>query len=127
MGDVVTFIDSCQFMLSSLNKLSSNLSKDQLRETRKYLESFYVRQPNQPQINNVKESGKEGEVMHVYEDYRNHPYQPPTLTLDQHQQIEEDSASMTRKGLYPYEYMDSFERFQKPHLVMVATRIFNYS
>ena len=127
MGDVVTFIDSCQFMLSSLNKLSSNLSKDQLRETRKYLESFYVRQPNQPQINNVKEGGKEGEVMHVYEDYRNHPYQPPTLTLDQHQQIEEDSASMTRKGLYPYEYMDSFERFQKPHLVMVATRIFNYS
>ena len=127
MGDDVTFTDSCQFMLSSLNKISSNLSKDQLRETRKYLESFYVRQPNQPQINNVAEGGKESEVMHVYEDYRNHPYQPPTLTLDQHQKIEEDSAWMTRKGLYPYEYMDSFERFQKPHLVMVATSIFNYS
>ena len=36
----VTFIDSCQFMLSSLDKLSSNLGKVQFRETRKYLESF---------------------------------------------------------------------------------------
>ena len=34
----VMFIDSCQFMLSCLDKLSSNLSKDQFRETRKYLE-----------------------------------------------------------------------------------------
>ena len=33
----VTFIDSCQFMLSSFEKLSSNLSKNQFNETRKYL------------------------------------------------------------------------------------------
>ena len=79
----VTFRDSCQFMLSSLGKLSSNLSKDQFRETRKYLESFYVQQPNQPQTNNVTDGGEEGEAMHVHEDYQNHPYQPPTLTSDQ--------------------------------------------
>ena len=66
-------------MLSFLNKLSSNLNKDQFRENRKYLESFYFQQPNQPQTNNVTE----GEVMHVYEDYWNHPYQLPTLMSDQ--------------------------------------------
>ena len=50
----VTFIDSCQFMLSSLEKLSSNLSKGQFKETRKYLESFYVQQPNEPLTNKNK-------------------------------------------------------------------------
>ena len=85
----VTFIDSCQFLLSSLDKLSSNLTKDQFRETRKYLESFYVQQRNQPQTNNVTEGGEEGEAMHVHEDYRNHPYQRPKLTPDQHLFIEE--------------------------------------
>ena len=54
--------------------------------------------------------------MHVYEDCRNHPYQQPTLTSDQQQQIEEDLALMTRKGVYPCEYMDSFERLQELQL-----------
>ena len=69
----VTFIDSCQFILSTLDELSSNLSKDQFKETRKYLELFYVQQPNQPQTNNVIENGEEGEDLHVHEDYRNCP------------------------------------------------------
>ena len=51
--------------------------------------------------------------MHIHENYRN---QPPTLTPDQQQQMEEDLALMTRKGVYPYEYMDSFERFEESHL-----------
>ena len=97
----VTSIDSCQFILSSLNKLSRNLSKDQFRETKKYLELFYVQQPNQPQINNVTKSRKEDEVIHVYEDYRSHPYQLPTLKPDQQPQIEKDLALMTRKRIYP--------------------------
>ena len=71
----VTFIDSCQFILFSLNKLSSNLSKDQFREIIKYLEPFYIHQPNQPQTNNVREGGEEGEAIHVNEDYGNHPSQ----------------------------------------------------
>ena len=61
----------------------SNLSKDQFMETRKYLESFFVQQPNQPQTNNVKESGEDGEAIHVHEDYQNRPYQPPTLMPNQ--------------------------------------------
>ena len=112
----VTFIDSCQIMLFSLNKLSSNLSKDQFRETRKYLESFYVQQPNQPQINNVTVGGEEAEAMHVHEDYQNDPYQPPTTTPNQQQQIEKDLALMTLKVVYPYKYMDSFEWFQELQL-----------
>ena len=64
----------------------------------------------------MTEGGEEGEATHIHEDYWNHPYQPPTLTPDQQKQIEEDFAFMTRKEVYPYEYMDSFERFQEPQL-----------
>ena len=81
-------------MLFSFNKLSNDLRKGKCRETRKYLESFYVQQQNQPQINNVAEDGKNGEAIDVHEDYQNHPYQPPTLTSDQQQQIEEALALM---------------------------------
>ena len=52
---------------------------------------------------------KEGEVIHVYEDYQNHPYQPPTLTSDQQHKIEEDLVLMTQNGVYPYKNLDSFE------------------
>ena len=111
-----TFIDSCQFMLSFFDKLSSNLSKDQFRETRKYLESCFAQQPNQPQTSNVTEGGEDGLGMHVYEDYQQHPYKPPALTSDQQLQIGEDLALMIRKGVYSYQYIDSFERFQEPQL-----------
>ena len=64
----------------------------------------------------MTEGVEEGEAMCVHEDYRNHPYQPPALTSDQQQQTGEDLVLMTRKGVYPYEYMDSFERFQESQL-----------
>ena len=64
----------------------------------------------------MTEGREEGEVMHIYEDYQNHPYQPLTVTSDQQQQIEEDLALMTQKGVYPYEYIDSFEWFQELQL-----------
>ena len=49
--------------------------------------------------------------MHVYEDYWNQPYQVPTLESVQNQQSGKDFALMTQKVVYPYEPMDSFERF----------------
>ena len=62
--------------------------------------------------------GEEGEVMHVHEGYWNHSYQLSTLMPDhQQQQIEENLELMTRKWVYSYEYMDSFERFQEPQLL----------
>ena len=103
-------------MLSSLDKLPNNLSKDHFRETRKCLGSFCIQQPNQPQTNNVTEGGEEGEAMHVYEDYQNYRYKLPIVTSDQQQQMEEDLVLMTWKGVHPFEYMDFFEWFQESQL-----------
>ena len=89
-------------MLSSLDTLSSKLSKEQFGDMRKYLQSFYFQQPNQPQANNVIEAGEEGEAVHAHKDYQNHPYQTPTLMSDHQQQTEEDLALMTQKEVYPY-------------------------
>ena len=73
------------------------MSKFQFRETRKDLKSFYIQQPNQPETNNLTEGGEKEEAMHTHKGYKNHPYQPPTLTPDQQQQIEKDFALMTSK------------------------------
>ena len=59
----------------------------------------------------MTEGREEGESMHIHEDYQNHPYQPLILTPDQQQRFEKDLALMIWKGVYPYEYMDSFKRF----------------
>ena len=49
----------------------------------------------------MTEGGEESEAMHIHVHYQIHPYQPPTLTTDRQQQIEEDLALMTRKKVYP--------------------------
>ena len=67
LGNHLTFIDSFQFMSSSLDKLVSNLPTEALKYT------------------NKKFKGKKFELM-------------------------------TRKGVYPYDYMDSFEKFNKTEL-----------
>ena len=86
-------------MLSSLDELFTNLSNDQFKETKKYLELFYIQQPSQSQSNTATEVDKRVKSMQV----QNCPYQLPTLTLYQQQQIEEDLALITREGVYPYE------------------------
>ena len=45
----------------------------------------------------MAEGGEVGAPMHVHEEFQNHPSQPPTLTPDQQQQIDEDLALMTQK------------------------------
>ena len=67
LGNHLTFIDSFQFMSSSLDKLVSNLPAEALKYT------------------NKKFKGKKFELM-------------------------------TRKGVYPYDYMDTFEKFNKTEL-----------
>ena len=67
LGNHLTFIDSFQFMSSSLDKLVSNLPAEALKYTNKRF---------------PKEKFK----------------------------------LMTRKGIYPYDYMDSFEKFNKTEL-----------
>ena len=67
LGNHLTFIDSFQFMSSSLDKLVSNLPAEALK-------------------------------------YTSERFQKEKLNL------------MTRKGIYPYDYMDSFEKFNKTEL-----------
>ena len=67
LGNHLTFIDSFQFMSSSLDKLVSNLPAEALK-------------------------------------YINKRFQKEKFNL------------MTRKGVYPYDYMDSFEKFNKTEL-----------
>ena len=67
LGNHLTFIDSLQFMSSSLDKLVSNLPKDDLK-------------------------------------YTSQAFKGRRLEL------------MTRKGVYPYDFMDSFEKFDQTEL-----------
>ena len=67
LGNHLTFIDSFQFMSSSLDKLVSNLPEEALKYTNKIFRK-------------------------------------------------EKFNLMTRKGIYPYDYMDSFEKFNKTEL-----------
>ena len=67
LGNHLNFIDSFQFMSSSLDKLVSNLPKDDLK-------------------------------------YTSQTFKGRRLEL------------MTRKGVYPYDYMDSFEKFDQKKL-----------
>ena len=47
-------------------------------------------------------------------DYRRHPYTPPTLTEEQESAVQVDLELLSRKGVYPYEYMDSLDKFLEP-------------
>ena len=67
LGNHLTFIDSFQFMSSSLDKLVSNLPAEALK-------------------------------------YTSERFKKEKLSL------------MTRKGVYPYDYMDSFDKFNKTEL-----------
>ena len=69
LGNHLTFIDCFQFMSSSLDKLVSNLPKDDLIYTFKTLK------------------GKRLDLM-------------------------------SQKGVYPYDYMDSFKKFNEKELVV---------
>ena len=67
LGKHLVFLDSFQFMSSSLDRLSANLPKDKFK-------------------------------------YTSEVFKKEKLEL------------MTQKGVYPYDYMDSFERFNETQL-----------
>ena len=119
----VTFIDSCQFMQSSLDQLVSNW--DGFSESEKYLQSQYVIEEEIVDLNenmeideditdedNIEQEEQSEEVHH----YRRRPYKEPVLDEEQAQFVTEQLNMMTRKGVYPYEYMDSWSRFDESEL-----------
>ena len=116
----VTFIDSCQFMLSSLQNLASNLSS--FPETDKYLKTDLMGRLDYYDQNHA-DLLDEGDADDVTEgemaasDYRNEPYEEITM-LDQRQQelFNQRRELMIKKGVYPYKYMDSWEKFDESQL-----------
>ncbi len=49
-------------------------------------------------------------------DYRLNPPTPTVLSEEEMRLVDEDLNILKQKGIYPYEYMDSFERFDEPTL-----------
>ena len=49
-------------------------------------------------------------------DYRYNPPAPPVLSEEEQRLIDEDLVLLKQKGIFPYEYMDSLERFEEPTL-----------
>ena len=50
------------------------------------------------------------------DDYRHRPFKQPQLTVEEVTRVDNELTLMTRKGVYPYEYMSSFERFDETEL-----------
>ena len=46
-------------------------------------------------------------------DYRLDPYSPPILSDEENELVEVDLKLLGSKGIYPYEYMDSFSKFKE--------------
>ena len=121
INDVV-FIDSCQFMMSSLDKLVDNLAEDKFFQLKRYLESVYRREDNpwtmeintpadQSDMDEIdvmiqmienetrSDDGDTTEEMVLNaEDYRNHIYESPELDDDQKEAVHEQFQLMKRKG-----------------------------
>ena len=56
-------------------------------------------------------------IANMYDfDYRVNPTTPTVLSDDEQRLINEALKLLKQKGIYPYEYMDSFERFNEPTL-----------
>ena len=49
-------------------------------------------------------------------DYRRNPYIPPILTSERKKEVEDDLMLLRSKGIYAYEYFDSFDRFDEREL-----------
>ena len=60
---------------------------------------------------NEDEKETDGDV--EVHDYRQYPYKGPALDNEQIEQVNEQLNLMTRKGVYPYEYMDSWVKFDE--------------
>ena len=115
----VTFIDSFQFMASSLDRLASNLTE--YPETEKYLELEVSDglQRYDRDLDDLHDDG-DGEDVNPEEmlesDYRHNMYEKPTLSDHQQAKFNQQRELMTRKGVYPYEFFDSWEKFEEHQL-----------
>ena len=126
IGDV-TFIDSCQFMSTSLSKLASNLTE--YPETEKYVEQVVSGRFDENEFNEILESlptdlddfadDENADVFNIreIEDYREQPYtRVDEFSDEEREMICEHMTIMKRKGVYPYEYFDCWDKFEETSL-----------
>ena len=124
IGDLV-FKDSFQFMNTSLAELVRALDTEKLVNVKQYLQMQVVQQ-REPEAGLIDDEDEEGEDADGEEeedsacfssgDYRNAPLQELNLNEEESMPVNSKLEMLARKGVYPYEYMDSFASFDETQL-----------
>ena len=129
IGDII-FKDSCQFMPSSLSNLISNLKPSDFIQTQLYLACQNSTQASPDVWDDDEEedtfgipdplpSPDDNPILFSFEDptdYRNSPFHQPLLNASEQSVADHQLQLLTRKGVYPYEFMDNFEKFHDSSL-----------
>ena len=115
LGNHLTFIDSFQFMMSSLEKLVTNITKcgkcntckpDKCMKLNINYKNKTLQHKTSLPCNECKN------CKNIDEDCINPKYDKLKYTSKMFKDKKLDL--MARKGVYPYDYMDSFEKFNSP-------------
>ena len=131
IGDII-FKDSCQFMPSSLSTLTSNLQPSDFIHTKLHLTCQHSTPSSPDDCDDDEEEDTFGipdplpppgpdddPIMFSFDDptdYRNTPFQQPQPNALEQPVTEQQLQLLTRKGVYPYEFMDNFEKFHDSSL-----------
>ena len=118
LGNHLTFLDSFQFMSSGLDKLVKNITKCGKCNTCKPDKCMKLNIKNKNKTSQHKTSLPCGECINCKKNDDDEKYciNPNYDKLKYTSKIFKDKKLdlMARKGVYPYDYMDSFEKFNSP-------------
>ena len=118
LGNHLTFLDSFQFMSSGLDKLVKNITKCGKCNTCKPDKCMKLNINNKNKTSQHKTSLPCGECKNCKKNDDDEKYciNPNYDKLKYTSKIFKDKKLdlMARKGVYPYDYMDSFEKFNSP-------------
>ena len=124
----ITFKDSLAFLQTSLDELVSNLPLTKMINTRKFLELSVFKQKLSvdklilpKKISETNEESSTNNFTFIkgktrWYDYKKSPFIAPSLSEEQKTEVNTLFELVTRKGVYCYEYMSSFDRFEEKKL-----------